>query len=257
MMPAIDPPAGWTIRHEQSVGSTNDVAGEMASQGAPEGTIVWADRQVSGRGRAGRGWVSPEGNLYCSAVIRPGDDLSKAACLSFVVATALHAAIADLFPAAQPLLKWPNDILAGGAKLSGILLEAGSGGGTPYVVAGTGVNIASAPEADYPTAALADFAKPGQASSPAGLLSAYLFALAERLALWRGQGFAPIRAEWLDHCTGLGQPVTARSGGGTEQGIFEGLGSDGALLLRRPDRSLSTILAADVFFSSAVQQEAT
>ena len=250
-MPAIDTPAGWSVRHTPEIGSTNDAAARLAGEGAGEGTVVWADLQRTGRGRSGRQWASPPGNLYCSVVLRPGADLSAAGNLSFVVAVALRAAIARLFPRAAPVLKWPNDILNADGKLAGILLEAGESGQGPYVVAGTGVNIAGAPNGE--AAALRPFADEGEPPGAAELLTAYLAELAGRLAAWREGGFGPIREEWLTHCIGLGRPVTVRADGASDEGVFEALDSNGALILRRAGGDTRAVLAADVFFPQAVE----
>lgn len=247
-------PDGWTVEHHAAVGSTNDRATDLAVKGATEGAIVWADCQTEGRGRSGRAWVSPTGNLYCSAVLRPGVDLSTAANLSFVVALALREAIGKLCPGAMPQLKWPNDILIAGAKVAGILLETGTDDADPFVIAGTGVNIASKPDSPaYPAMALNEL---GQTIEPADLLGAYLAALADKLSLWRVSGFAPVREEWLNQCIGLGQPISARTGQGVEHGIFESLDGNGALILRQDDGRKSTILAADIFFTDAKKKGA-
>jgi len=239
-------PEGWTVQHHGTVDSTNDLAKDLATQGYAEGTVVWADAQAAGRGRSGRGWSSPIGNLYCSAVIRPGSDLASAGNLSFIVAVALRAAIAKCCPCTQPQLKWPNDILVNGQKICGILLESGSDGEL-FVVAGTGINIAAVP----PGLALpaTSLEKEGCVVSPETLLSAYLTALSTRLETWRTLGFARIRAEWLEHCIGLGQPIVVRTEVSQSKGIFEGLAPDGALIFRKETGELSTVRAADVFFT--------
>lgn len=238
-------PDGWTVHHHATVASTNDLATSLAIDGAEEGTVVWADAQSAGRGRSGRNWSSPTGNLYCSVVLRPGPDLANAANLSFVVAVALRAAIADVCDHLSPGLKWPNDILLSGKKLCGILLESGLNGG-PHVIAGTGINVSSEPPGLNDTSTC--LAKQGCAANPHDLLSSYLFALANRLAIWRESGFAAIRSEWLDHAIGLGEPITARTDTGSTAGTFENLNADGALVLRTANGDRATILAADVFF---------
>lgn len=243
-------PGGWTVRHFDTVASTNDLAADRAVKGDPEGTVVWADSQSSGRGRSGRTWTSPSGNLYCSVILRPESDLASAANLSFVVANALRSAISECCPYIQPQLKWPNDILISGKKICGILLESGAKGGL-HVVAGTGINVAAVPS--ELNASSTSLAMEGCSVSPRELLSVYLFALADRLSRWRQFGFKDIREEWLEHCTGLGQPVVVRAGNSRTSGIFEGLDPDGALILRKEEGELSTFLAADIFFSEAAE----
>ncbi len=238
-------PDGWTVHHHATVASTNDLAASLAAEGAEEGTVIWADAQSAGRGRSGRRWSSPTGNLYCSVVLRPGAELTDAANLSFVVAVALRAAIADACHGLSLGLKWPNDILLAGKKLCGILLESGSQN-SPYVIAGSGVNIASEPPGL--TGSSTCLAEHGCKVTPRDLLSSYLFALVDRMAIWRDRGFPAIRSEWLDHAIGLGQPITARTESDTTIGTFEDLDDAGALILRMGNGQQVRILAADVFF---------
>src|SRR5690348_7572810 len=147
-------PAGFRAHHFAAVGSTNDTAKELARAGAPEGTIVWAGEQTAGRGRRGRIWASPPGNLYLSLILRPQAPAAQAAQLGFVAALALGGAIAELAgPQIELRCKWPNDLLANGRKLAGILLESetSANGEVDFVVLGVGANLASAPAAtEYP-----------------------------------------------------------------------------------------------------------
>src|SRR6185436_12611332 len=132
-------PDGWTLVALQSVGSTNDEAARLAAAGAAEGTVVWAREQTAGRGRRGRHWASPVGNLYTSAIVRPDCPAARAAELGFVAALA----VADMVPAGRPVrLKWPNDVLVEGAKVAGILPESsiGADGQAEHVILGIGVN---------------------------------------------------------------------------------------------------------------------
>ncbi|MEM1401005.1 MAG: biotin--[acetyl-CoA-carboxylase] ligase [Pseudomonadota bacterium] len=237
-----DLPPGWTLHRHGTVASTNDLAVGLADQGASEGTIVLAEAQSAGRGRGGRSWVSPVGNLYCSVVLRPTDQMPQAANLSFVIAVALRAAIVSAIGPTGAQLKWPNDILINGAKVSGILLEAGR----DSIIAGTGVNVVeNMGQGSSPGATL--IAHNPSATADA-LLHLYIAELDRRLQIWRREGFAPIRREWLDHGIGLGEPIVARTGQDTLEGVFETLDPNGALILRQPGGTTSTILAADVFF---------
>jgi len=114
-------PDGWTLVAFDSVGSTNDEATRLAEAGAPEGTFVWAQTQTGGRGRRGRRWASPVGNLYCSTVLRPQCPAPRAAELGFVAALA----VADLVRDGRAVrVKWPNDVLVEGGKVAGILPES-------------------------------------------------------------------------------------------------------------------------------------
>jgi len=138
-------PDGWTLVALQSVGSTNDEATRLAETGAAEGTVVWSREQTGGRGRRGRHWASPIGNLYSSTILRPACSAPRAAELGFVAALA----VADMVPAGRDVrVKWPNDVLVDGGKIAGILPESaiGAGGEVEHVVLGIGVNVAFAPQ---------------------------------------------------------------------------------------------------------------
>ena len=222
-MPVL--PDGWTLVALESVGSTNDEATRLADAGAPEGTVVWAREQSGGRGRRGRNWASPVGNLYSSTIIRPICLAQRAAELGFVAALA----VGDLVPADRSVrLKWPNDVLVDGGKVAGILLESaiGQDGLVEHVVAGIGVNVTFAPqvpEMRYPGAALGGTVE----AALAGLTRA----LAARLAQWRQDGFETVRREWLAKAGPLGAEVDVRLGEGLVRGRFAGLDREGALLL--------------------------
>ena len=227
-------------------GSTNDDMRARAAAGAAEGCWLRAERQTQGRGRLGRAWASPGGNLYASTLVRlrAGDPLAPT--LALVAAVALEEVVAAYAGPTPVRLKWPNDLLLstarGWAKLSGILLERGD----DAVVIGFGVNLAHAPSLpDRPTAALVEAI--GVAPDPGLFADELAAAFARWLARWRGEGLAPIRARWLARAHGVGTPLAARSGAGdTIEGLFAGLDAGGALLLRTAERTL-TISAGDVF----------
>lgn len=218
-------PDGWRLVALESVGSTNDEATRLADAGAPEGTVVWAREQSGGRGRRGRNWASPVGNLYSSTILRPGCMAQRAAELGFVAALA----VGDLVPADRSVrLKWPNDVLVDGGKVAGILLESAIGqeGLVEHVVAGIGVNVSFAPqlpEMRYPGAALGGTVE--------AALEGLARALATRIAQWRREGFETVRREWLAKAGPLGAEVDVRLGEGLVRGRFSGLDQEGALLL--------------------------
>jgi BirA family transcriptional regulator, biotin operon repressor / biotin---[acetyl-CoA-carboxylase] ligase len=223
--PAPVLPDGWTLVALDSVGSTNDEAGHLADAGAPEGTVVWSRQQTGGRGRRGRVWASPVGNLYTSTVLRPDCLAPRAAELGFAAALA----VADIVPAGREVrVKWPNDVLVDGGKIAGILLESAIGqtGQVQHVVAGIGVNVGFAPdlpEMRYPGSALG-----GTVEAALEKLTA---ALATRLAEWRREGFETVRAAWLAKAGPLGAEVDVKLGDGLVRGRFAGLDREGALLL--------------------------
>jgi BirA family biotin operon repressor/biotin-[acetyl-CoA-carboxylase] ligase len=221
-------PDGWTLVARDSVASTNDEALSLAEAGAPEGTFVWAREQTGGRGRRGRRWASPVGNLYCSTVLRPECVAQRAAELGFVAALA----VADLVRDGRAVrVKWPNDVLIEGGKVAGILPESsiGQDGKVEHVVLGIGVNVAFAPELPemrYPGALLGGTVEASIQGLAAGL--------ARWLGVWRTRGFETIRAAWLEQAGPLGSTVDVRLGEELVQGAFAGMDRDGALLLETP-----------------------
>jgi BirA family transcriptional regulator, biotin operon repressor / biotin---[acetyl-CoA-carboxylase] ligase len=222
------------IRTVAQTGSTNDDIAALAREGAPEGLWLRADRQAGGKGRQGRAWQSPPGNLYASTLVRlrPGDP--PAPTLALVAAVALHDAVRPHAPAAQ--IKWPNDLLIGGAKLAGILLERQD----EAVILGFGVNLAGHPGGlDRPATSLA------AAIAPDAFLTRLAAGFAAWLERWRADGLAPVRAAWLAAAHPVGTPLLS----GDAPGIFDGLDETGALRLRLADGALRLIHAGDVFLS--------
>lgn len=237
-------PDGWTLVALDSVGSTNDEAGRLAEQGAPEGTVVWAREQTGGRGRRGRHWASPVGNLYSSTIVRPRCSAARAAELGFVAALA----VADLADTRRSVrLKWPNDVLVDGGKVAGILPESsvGQNGQAEHVVLGIGVNVAFAPQLPdmrYPGAALG-----GSVESALERLAA---GLARWLAVWRSQGFDVVRQRWLEKAGPIGADVDVKLGDELVRGRFAGLDVTGALLLETPS-GRRTITSGEVLGRAA------
>ncbi len=200
-----------------------------------------AERQTAGRGRQGRAWESPSGNLYASTLVRIAPTDPPAASLALVCAVALADTIGTLgCPAVT--IKWPNDLLLDGAKLAGILLERSG----DAVIAGFGVNLATHPTIEgRQTASLA-----GRLwiHSAAELFDHLVSDFARWLGIWRRDGLAPVIAHWEGQAHPLGTPLVANlSDGSSLAGAFDGLADDGALRLRLADGAVRVIHAADVF----------
>lgn len=229
------------------IGSTNDEARRLAAEGAVAFTLVWAREQTKGRGRQGRDWASPPGNLYCSLVLRPAVALARAPELSFVAALALGEAVRGFLPPSVDLrLKWPNDVLLDERKVSGILLESGlkQDGSLDFLVLGTGVNVASHPaEGRMKPTSLAAM---GSGAGVEDMLEAYARAIEAWYRRWLAEGFAAIRAAWLERAWRLGQRLEMNAGEGRLAGRFDGLGPDGALLLTLDDGTRRSLAAGDV-----------
>lgn len=223
--------------------STNaDMLGR-AGAGAPEGLWLRAEQQSGGRGRLGRIWLSPVGNLYCSTIvrIRPGD--SPAPSLAFVAGLAVVETANKLIPAANARLKWPNDVLVNRAKLSGILLERRS----DAVIIGIGMNVRIVPQvADRDVTSLchegAHFAL-----TPGDVIEELVSAFARHLSIWREAGLGTVLAQWQALAHRLGEPLTVNLGGRDQlTGRYDGLQPDGTLRLKLPDGKIEIITAGDV-----------
>lgn len=192
----------------------------------------------------GRAWASPRGNFYGSTIVRPLASDPALASLAFVAAIALHDTLARLAPDVRAFIKWPNDLMVDGAKLSGILLERAGDGA---VVIGMGVNLAFHPtDLPRPVTSLAAL------GAPVPDVDSFQFELADRfaawLAMWRGEGLAAICAEWLCRAHPIGTPLSvSEANGQVTQGAFDGLAADGALQLRLADGQVRAIHAGDVF----------
>jgi len=233
-------PTGWRLVEVAATDSTNDEARRLIAAGAGHGTVVRADRQTAGRGRRGRHWESPPGNLYMSIVA----DATTAPTgqLAFVAALAAGDALTG---GGCVRFKWPNDLMVRGRKVGGILIEAD--GGTAIV--GIGINVASAPaETAYPATAIAAAGWP--TVTPADVCAGVAAGFAAWYARWCREGFAPVREAWLARAAGLGGPVTARLPAATCRGTFRALDQDGALILEQADGALRRIAAGDVYLGA-------
>ena len=233
-------PQGYRkVRHEE-LDSTNNEARRLAEAGEVGPVWIMADRQAAGRGRRGRVWETGAGNLAATLLLRPDAPAGVTGQISFVASLAAADMAAHFAPAAAITVKWPNDVLADGKKLAGILLEAGAG----WLAVGIGVNLAAAPQG-LPATSLVQLGIAAPSSEEALTILAACFA--HWYAAWMRDGFEIIRAAWLARAGGLGRPVTARLAQETRQGLFEGIDASGALLLNEQGQ-VRAIAAAEVFF---------
>lgn len=238
----------WRFEQYQKVLSTQGYVFDAVAAGEAEGFVVQALQQQGGKGRHGNAWESPIGNLYMSILLRPNCDLGACGQLAFVVAVALSEALGDYIDAGKhtKTLKWPNDVLIDGRKISGILLESDVQENTlNAIILGMGVNIFKAPELGV---GLNDIA-----NAPVYVNKVrdnILDKLGTTYALWQEKGFAPIREAWLNQAHGIGQPMTARLPSEIFKGVFKGLTADGSLILETEEGSDKIIHAAEVHFGS-------
>jgi len=231
-----------------TVDSTNALALQQARAGEAGPLWVTAERQDAGRGRHGRAWVSEPGNLYASLLLTNPAPARHLPELPLLAAVALAHAIEDAGAIREPVgLKWPNDLLIGGRKLSGILLEATDVNAATAVVIGIGVNVQHHPDrSDYPTTSLAAL---GGTTDPEIIFAALDRAVADQLELWdRGTNFAEIRRQWLARAVGLGTMMTIRMPDEVFEARFVDLDEAGRLLVRQRNGVMRTISAGDVFF---------
>lgn len=239
---------GLPVAYFPEVGSTNAEALARAASGGAEQWIV-AGRQVAGRGRRGRQWVSEPGNLYASLLLFDPASPAITPQICFVAALAVHDALSDLLPSADRerlRLKWPNDLLFDGKKLVGILVEGASAGERQAVVVGVGVNCAHHPaDTPYP---VTDLASEGFEIPPATLFENLATRMLDRLAQWqRGKAFSAIRSAWLARAQDVGREIEVKLPERSLKGRFEEIDLDGALVLSLVSGQRELIRAGDVF----------
>lgn len=248
--------AGYRLVFIEATDSTNDDALQAARSGDPGPLWIVAAEQRAGRGRHGRQWASPQGNLYASLLLTDPCEAQHAPQLGFVAGLALHEAIEAVTGVGAPRLslKWPNDLLLDGGKVSGLLLEGHrfDGNGPLAIVIGFGVNVAFAPTGTpYPASAL-QAVRPGLTRE--AIFRALSAAFAQTFSAWRNAArmnaadpFGPIRRLWLERAAGIGQEVTLRLPSGERRGLFEGLDRSGRLQLKTVSGT-ELIDAGDLYF---------
>ena len=236
---------GHNILYYPVTSSTMDVAKQAVRDGAAEGTIVIADHQTAGRGRLGRTWLSPpDSSILLSIILYP--NLEQLPRLTMAAALAVARSI-EKVAGLEPVIKWPNDVLIDGKKVSGVLIESDVQGDTVhYAIVGIALNVnldpSSIPEISETATSLKQAL--GREVSRLHVLESLLGELEQLYqALRRGE---PIDKEWRRRLETLGKQVAVRCGGEVKEGCAESVDDDGNLLLRLPDSSLLTIAAGDV-----------
>jgi BirA family transcriptional regulator, biotin operon repressor / biotin---[acetyl-CoA-carboxylase] ligase len=239
---------GRVVHSHDSLGSTNVEAWRLAQAGAAHGEIVIAEHQTQGKGRRGRGWISPAGaNLAFSVVLRPEVPPSRAAEVTLLAAVAVAETLDEA--GAPATIKWPNDVQLHGKKVAGILTELSADTErVQFIVLGVGVNLNAAP-GDFPpeVAELATSLMVARGQRvPRALFTAALWTrLEDWLDRWTDEGFAPVRAAWRARSSTLGQEVVVKGEASELRGVAEDIDDAGALLVR-VDGALRRVLAGDV-----------
>ena len=236
----------FPVRHFAELDSTNSEAVRLAQAGETGPLWIVAERQTAGRGRRGRVWQGASGNLAATLLLTTDKTPALAAQMAFVAALALADMAAAYLADDLIRVKWPNDLLVGGGKAGGILIDSGAApAGGLWLAVGIGANLADAPrDTPYPATSLSAH---GPAPRPADALTALDAGFARWLEVWETQGFEPVRAAWMGRAHGLGQACTVSLGDRTVTGLNEGLDADGALLLR-VSGARQRITAGDVIF---------
>ena len=242
-------PPGFNLVLLKSVESTNDEARRRAEDGAPEGTLIQARTQTGGRGRRGRSWESPVGNLYMSLILRPDCPAAAGLGLSFVSAIAMCDTIGSVMPPMVTVTaKWPNDILINGRKVAGILLESASGtaGKLRWLVVGVGVNIEQFPtNTQYPATSL--YFEGATNIEPAEVLGGFTRYFKRWFDIWKDEGFSPIRNAWLQRAAGLGEMLEIRLPDEMFVGRFLDIDESGSLLVELENGDIRSVTTGDVF----------
>jgi BirA family biotin operon repressor/biotin-[acetyl-CoA-carboxylase] ligase len=234
----------WPVFRFDQIDSTNTEAKRRAATGRFDDQWIIADQQSAGRGRQGRPWLSPAGNLYATALFSEPGGIAVALRIPFAAALAVSDTLARFARDSDIRLKWPNDVRVSGQKVAGILVETGGGDPAHWIAAGIGINVSEMPE------------NPGQPATTLSGLTGHLVEVKEVFATLRQSfatrlhearaGFDALRTDWLARAEGLGQAVSVRTGDQSVEGVFEDMEADGGLRLRLPDGSARIIRAGEV-----------
>lgn len=234
-------PADYYLRHMSITESTNTDALNWVIDGNKPKAFFIADSQHAGRGRRGRSWSSPVGNLYASLLVPCPDDLKSLGHYGFAISLAIYDAITSLAPDAPAAVKWPNDVLIDGGKCAGVLMEVGEGSQGKGLVIGFGLNILHAPEGTpYPVAKLADWRSGLTTADWASSILKSFFSLIDLPA-------EQLLQRWKKAAKGIGQPIKVNLPDSSIDGLFIDIADDGALLLQT-EEGRKQIYAGDVFF---------
>ncbi len=251
-------PAGYSVTYVESAGSTNDLAKQAALTGVPDGAVFWTPHQTAGRGTHGREWTTPPGNLAVSILKRPQMPIRFAPQTALVTAVALAEALGALgLAAGRVTLKWPNDVMVDGRKISGILLEGQAAGhSVDWLVVGTGVNVLHhPPDTRHPATNLAEA---GLSAPIDTVLAHYLAAFDKWWSRWRRYDFQVIQTAWTARTMHVpGDRLNLLHGGEMVSARYKRLGPDGTLVVEGADRLETQVASGELFAESDPPPETT
>ncbi|EKN69581.1 bifunctional biotin operon repressor/biotin--acetyl-CoA-carboxylase ligase BirA [Neobacillus bataviensis LMG 21833] len=241
---------GRNIYYEESVESTQIIAKLLSNENVPEGTVIIAEEQLSGKGRMNRTWHSPKyTGIWMSLILRPNIPLTKAPQLTLLTAVAIVHAIEEE-TGLQPEIKWPNDILLAGKKVTGILTELHAEADRIHsIIIGIGINVNQKME-DFPrelqekASSLA--IEKGELMSRAGLIRSFFKHFEKLYMLYLEQGFFPIKLLWEGHAVSIGKILKARTLTNVIEGKALGITDDGVLILEDETGYIHHIYSADI-----------
>ncbi len=229
-----------------TTGSTNSEARKLTTEADLGPVWISAKSQQAGKGRTGRSWVSPIGNLYASYLFPSDIAAGQKSLYSFVATLAVFDTLIEFHPDGDFGIKWPNDVLLGKAKISGMLLETGQVHRQGWVIAGIGINVKSHPaDLPYPATSLGAHLMTGP--DPSDVLDVLIDRFEQRKTEFETQGFAPIREAWKARAMNLPGPVKVRLPSETFEGQAVDLGQNGALQVRLSTGTMRDVHAGDVF----------
>ncbi|MED4204191.1 biotin--[acetyl-CoA-carboxylase] ligase [Neobacillus mesonae] len=241
---------GRNIHYEESVESTQKIAHKLASQGVPEGTVVIADEQRSGKGRMNRNWHSPKyTGIWMSLILKPNIPLTKAPQLTLLTAVAVVQAMEEI-TGLTPGIKWPNDILIDGKKVTGILTELQAEADRIHsIIIGVGINVNQKLE-DFPLE-LQDKAsslsiQKGEQISRAELIRTIFKHFEKLYSLYLNQGFMPIKILWEGYAVSIGRILKARTLTEVIEGKALGITDEGVLKIEDQSGVIHHVYSADI-----------
>ncbi|MBD3380432.1 MAG: biotin--[acetyl-CoA-carboxylase] ligase, partial [Candidatus Omnitrophica bacterium] len=237
--------SGDKYYHYEQLPSTNNTAYSLAEEGAPEGAVVVAEEQTSGKGRMGRRWESPRGGIYFSIILRPSGDIERIPSFALTAGYSVVKSLEKAF-SLDARLKWPNDVLVKGRKICGVLSEMKAQPGmVDFLVAGIGLNANTAAES-LPEEATSVKQETGNDISRCFLMRTVLECLEDSYSRFAKNGFRCLRDEIVKSCSFMGERVCVDRGGVKTEGVAADIDEHGALILELPGGSRERILSGDV-----------